>query len=442
MNCRYREDMISTYMDGELLPGEAEGLREHLAACPECRRRLEELSDVRGHLQKMSRVDPPAGFAARLHARLADEEQRRRNPWWRNLPFGIPVSRRPFELAGAGALVLLLALVTIHGVHDDARYTDIPLSKEKSNTAIEMMQPKKPPLDGKRTQSAVAKKNRSQARTEVPVNDTSQDTPVLTAKQVQSDNKLENRPAENRTEGGITPPVPSSPVSEMRYSGNSHTGVKDDHSSNTDSALPDRDMSVASEARGSAASLSRAPLKSARAAGIPAPLMEKSSTTATLSVNQQPFAGIKVSRDRITIEAVAPATVKANQPDSKARSEQSPAGRSLELRSATGTRQSFTLTNASVWSGNWSIFIPHAEMKGRDSSLENILSMGTATAARFEALADLSRSVIISPSYLEERDLSSYVARLTTWQSFLQVIPGIIPVNGEGYILLLPQKQR
>ena len=59
-------DLLSAYLDGELTPGEEEGLRTHLDTCPECRRELQLIGQGRSLVRGLPAVDPPFGFYERM----------------------------------------------------------------------------------------------------------------------------------------------------------------------------------------------------------------------------------------------------------------------------------------------------------------------------------------------------------------------------------------
>jgi hypothetical protein len=69
---------IELYFYGELTPGDREAVDRHLAACPQCRRALEELAEIRVALASRPDVSAPAGgdwsaFMERLSAAVDDD---------------------------------------------------------------------------------------------------------------------------------------------------------------------------------------------------------------------------------------------------------------------------------------------------------------------------------------------------------------------------------
>jgi anti-sigma factor RsiW len=59
-------DLLSSLLDGELTPREADGVRAHLAECAECRREFEFISEARTLVRDLPPVDPPFGFFERM----------------------------------------------------------------------------------------------------------------------------------------------------------------------------------------------------------------------------------------------------------------------------------------------------------------------------------------------------------------------------------------
>jgi hypothetical protein len=90
--------------DGELTPGRAVKMREHLAACPSCRARMDGIERVGAEL---SRFDPAlpsvAGARASLRARLAELAAEPDRNAWRRMAF-----------AAAAFLVVAAGMLTLH----------------------------------------------------------------------------------------------------------------------------------------------------------------------------------------------------------------------------------------------------------------------------------------------------------------------------------------
>jgi anti-sigma factor RsiW len=73
MGCSEFLERYSDFTDGFLDEAGEVGMREHLGACPRCRRFDEAYQAGRGALTHLPRVSPSAGFRTRLEARLATE---------------------------------------------------------------------------------------------------------------------------------------------------------------------------------------------------------------------------------------------------------------------------------------------------------------------------------------------------------------------------------
>jgi len=88
--------LISARLDGELKPEEEERLRDHLAACPDCRRAAGELRAIHEAMERLPLLEPPPDLKDRILAELEDTGKGRT---------GKPVWRR--WLAAAAVLVVL-----------------------------------------------------------------------------------------------------------------------------------------------------------------------------------------------------------------------------------------------------------------------------------------------------------------------------------------------
>jgi len=101
MSEHLKEEQFVVYLDARLEAGERAALDRHLAACPDCRARLDGLRAVMGVLGEWNAVEPSAGFDARLRARLA-EEPSAAQPWY--------ALRPAYAVALAAAIVLAFGL--------------------------------------------------------------------------------------------------------------------------------------------------------------------------------------------------------------------------------------------------------------------------------------------------------------------------------------------
>ena len=97
-------DRLSAYLDGALDARDLERVQAHVEACPACLREYEELRALRGLLRNLRAPEATAGFADRLHWRLAREATRPRRSSLRDI-LSAPV---PLRVAVVCATVLLL----------------------------------------------------------------------------------------------------------------------------------------------------------------------------------------------------------------------------------------------------------------------------------------------------------------------------------------------
>jgi anti-sigma factor RsiW len=68
MDCKQKDNLVA-YLDGELMPSEAEAVREHLVYCADCRAQLDLLRRSYTALDHIEDVEAPAGLAAKVRAR-------------------------------------------------------------------------------------------------------------------------------------------------------------------------------------------------------------------------------------------------------------------------------------------------------------------------------------------------------------------------------------
>src|SRR3972149_1791158 len=73
MSEHLREEDFIQYLDGRLNEAARAGLDRHLAACADCRGRVDELRGVMGVLGEWQAAGPSPRFDAALRARLAED---------------------------------------------------------------------------------------------------------------------------------------------------------------------------------------------------------------------------------------------------------------------------------------------------------------------------------------------------------------------------------
>jgi hypothetical protein len=71
MTAHASAEILSAYLDDELAEGERRETERHLAACPDCRARLDSLGRVVGTLKRLERAAPPAALPQLVQRRIA-----------------------------------------------------------------------------------------------------------------------------------------------------------------------------------------------------------------------------------------------------------------------------------------------------------------------------------------------------------------------------------
>ncbi len=103
MDCRKIQEDLVAHLDGELKPGAARAVREHLDRCPACRLEAQKLSAAGELFDNLMDIEAPADFTALTmqKALSAPEKQAARKPrlLWRLVP-----------LAASAVVILALTL--------------------------------------------------------------------------------------------------------------------------------------------------------------------------------------------------------------------------------------------------------------------------------------------------------------------------------------------
>lgn len=74
MQCHQVKELLSTYLDGMLMPSQQEQVKEHLHKCRACNSELDFLNYVISLVHRLPRVEPPKGFRADLRKRIINEK--------------------------------------------------------------------------------------------------------------------------------------------------------------------------------------------------------------------------------------------------------------------------------------------------------------------------------------------------------------------------------
>ncbi len=71
MSEHYADELLSSYLDGDLTPAEAGRVAEHVAVCPGCRRALAQVREIRDAAGALQQLEPPEWVWAAVQERLA-----------------------------------------------------------------------------------------------------------------------------------------------------------------------------------------------------------------------------------------------------------------------------------------------------------------------------------------------------------------------------------
>lgn len=127
LNCSGSERLIARFADDPdgIAEDDRRELDAHLASCPACRAALEEQRDVARVLATRVPIDPPAGFSARLSARLREDDRWLTLVNWRAWTVGlVPI---------AAALVFVAWLMPSAGTQTTSSETDIGTTSVQSS---------------------------------------------------------------------------------------------------------------------------------------------------------------------------------------------------------------------------------------------------------------------------------------------------------------------
>jgi anti-sigma factor RsiW len=107
VNCEKYQELISAFIDGELSISEETELKAHIDDCPECRKTLDEIKELRALMEK----DRPAVMPADIEKRILLDVQKGKKTRKGLLGFLGGYYRIPRGVAWASLVLLLLLTV-------------------------------------------------------------------------------------------------------------------------------------------------------------------------------------------------------------------------------------------------------------------------------------------------------------------------------------------
>jgi len=117
MNRHLSTEKLSSYLDGEIGPSQAERIEEHLGSCPACRAQLASMERLVAGLRRVERPVPPPVLAAEVRRRIAAASAPQ--GFWRRLQLLLSdFSQQPAlrTSAAMGLAILFSVYLLAHGV--------------------------------------------------------------------------------------------------------------------------------------------------------------------------------------------------------------------------------------------------------------------------------------------------------------------------------------
>lgn len=101
MDCKSAEKLFDAWLDGELDPGRAVQLREHMHACPACSRIVEQMRRFNEMLDAQMPIQPPSGLLDQtLEAFKRETGVQSLTEWWRGMSLGMRGAACGLAVAG------------------------------------------------------------------------------------------------------------------------------------------------------------------------------------------------------------------------------------------------------------------------------------------------------------------------------------------------------
>ncbi|MCS6777961.1 MAG: zf-HC2 domain-containing protein [Chloroherpetonaceae bacterium] len=140
MNCRYVQQRLSAYIDGELSGFEHRIVRQHLSGCPECAAEHQGLLTTKRLISSLRAHEPPRELPERIFSAIAAEEaalarNRSASVWerfFRPLRETLPSPRLMLSGAVAGVALAFVLAHTIAPHEDDRMEWSRPVAAQTS----------------------------------------------------------------------------------------------------------------------------------------------------------------------------------------------------------------------------------------------------------------------------------------------------------------------
>jgi hypothetical protein len=143
MKCDLPIELLSGYLDEELDTEQTRMVEEHLKACKVCRKELDDLRQLDGHVRSVEVEEPSREFLFTMNRRVIDRiKKRRRVSFFRFAPVLVPV---------AVAALVLIVLVRVpeqtqfvdidhlvYFVEPEARYRETPVEYDSDTRSVPM----------------------------------------------------------------------------------------------------------------------------------------------------------------------------------------------------------------------------------------------------------------------------------------------------------------
>jgi len=111
MNCTEIQNLISAYLDGELQPKEAQGVRDHLQGCESCQKEFQSLAKTWEMLDEWKDIEPQPGYVSRFWTQASLQ-----SPWherfFKDVQEGL-TKRRLVPALMTACVIIIVGLLSI-----------------------------------------------------------------------------------------------------------------------------------------------------------------------------------------------------------------------------------------------------------------------------------------------------------------------------------------